>query len=57
MFGHLNNAVDYELFDTAINSWIKVSLDSILIPRPGWSWWPSPGAATSPNSRFRTRWQ
>jgi hypothetical protein len=35
MFGYLNNAVDYELFDTAINSWIKVGLDSIRIPRPG----------------------
>ena len=27
MFGHLNNAVYYELFDTAINAWINVSLD------------------------------
>jgi acyl-CoA thioester hydrolase len=35
MFGHLNNAVDYELFDTAINSWIKVGPGSIRIPRPG----------------------
>ena len=27
MFGHLNNAVYYELFDTAINAWINTSLD------------------------------
>jgi acyl-CoA thioester hydrolase len=26
MFGHLNNAVYYELFDTAINGWINTSL-------------------------------
>jgi acyl-CoA thioester hydrolase len=25
MFGHLNNAVYYELFDTAINAWINTS--------------------------------
>lgn len=25
MFGHLNNAVYYELFDTAINAWIATS--------------------------------
>ena len=23
MFGHLNNAVYYELFDTAINAWLN----------------------------------
>jgi acyl-CoA thioester hydrolase len=27
MFGHLNNAVYYELFDTAINAWINTSTD------------------------------
>jgi acyl-CoA thioester hydrolase len=27
MFGHLNNAVYYELFDTAINAWISTSVD------------------------------
>lgn len=27
MFGHLNNAKYYELFDTAINGWIGTSLD------------------------------
>jgi acyl-CoA thioester hydrolase len=27
MFGHLNNAVYYELFDTAINAWINTSAD------------------------------
>lgn len=26
MFGHLNNAVYYELFDTAINAWIDTTL-------------------------------
>lgn len=26
MFGHLNNAVYYELFDTAINAWIGTAL-------------------------------
>jgi acyl-CoA thioester hydrolase len=27
MFGHLNNAVYYQLFDTAINGWISTELD------------------------------
>ena len=27
MFGHLNNAVYYQLFDTAINAWIATELD------------------------------
>ncbi|MEZ0365580.1 acyl-CoA thioesterase [Mycobacterium sp. pUA109] len=27
MFGHLNNAVYYQLFDTAINGWINTSID------------------------------
>ena len=27
MFGHLNNAVYYELFDTAINAWINTNCD------------------------------
>jgi acyl-CoA thioester hydrolase len=27
MFGHLNNAVYYELFDTAINAWINTTVD------------------------------
>jgi acyl-CoA thioester hydrolase len=27
MFGHLNNAVYYQLFDTAINGWIATELD------------------------------
>jgi acyl-CoA thioester hydrolase len=27
MFGHLNNAVYYELFDTAINGWINTNCD------------------------------
>ncbi len=27
MFGHLNNAVYYQLFDTAINGWINVGVD------------------------------
>ena len=27
MFGHLNNAVYYELFDTAINAWIDTTCD------------------------------
>jgi acyl-CoA thioester hydrolase len=26
MFGHLNNAVYYELFDTAINAWINTTI-------------------------------
>ena len=26
MFGHLNNAIYYQLFDTAINAWIDTSL-------------------------------
>jgi acyl-CoA thioester hydrolase len=27
MFGHLNNAVYYQLFDTAINGWIQTNVD------------------------------
>jgi acyl-CoA thioester hydrolase len=34
MFGHLNNAVYYELFDTAINGWINTStgVDPVTAP-------------------------
>ncbi|HWS91838.1 MAG TPA: thioesterase family protein [Mycobacterium sp.] len=34
MFGHLNNAVYYQLFDTAINAWINTStgVDPITTP-------------------------
>jgi acyl-CoA thioester hydrolase len=34
MFGHLNNAVYYQLFDTAINAWINTStgLDPTTMP-------------------------
>jgi acyl-CoA thioester hydrolase len=34
MFGHLNNAVYYELFDTAINGWLNTStgLDPVTAP-------------------------
>jgi acyl-CoA thioester hydrolase len=34
MFGHLNNAVYYELFDTAINGWINTTLglDPVAAP-------------------------
>ncbi|HET9891675.1 MAG TPA: thioesterase family protein [Mycobacterium sp.] len=37
MFGHLNNAVYYQLFDTAINAWINTStgLDPITTPSLG----------------------
>ncbi len=37
MFGHLNNAVYYQLFDTAINAWINTStgLDPISTPSLG----------------------
>ena len=37
MFGHLNNAVYYQLFDTAINAWIDTStgLDPITAPALG----------------------
>ena len=37
MFGHLNNAVYYQLFDTAINAWINTStgLDPLTTPSPG----------------------
>ncbi|HUH68404.1 MAG TPA: thioesterase family protein [Mycobacterium sp.] len=37
MFGHLNNAVYYQLFDTAINAWINTStgVDPITTPSPG----------------------
>lgn len=34
MFGHLNNAVYYQLFDTAINAWINTStgVDPLAMP-------------------------
>ncbi|OBH12168.1 thioesterase family protein [Mycobacterium sp. E1747] len=37
MFGHLNNAVYYQLFDTAINAWINTStgLDPLSTPALG----------------------
>jgi acyl-CoA thioester hydrolase len=37
MFGHLNNAVYYQLFDTAINAWINTTtgLDPITTPALG----------------------
>ena len=37
MFGHLNNAVYYQLFDTAINAWINTStgVDPISVPAQG----------------------
>ena len=38
MFGHLNNAVYYQLFDTAINGWINTNLpdiDPVTIPAQG----------------------
>jgi acyl-CoA thioester hydrolase len=34
MFGHLNNAVYYALFDTAINAWINTSTDVDPITAP-----------------------
>ena len=37
MFGHLNNAVYYQLFDTAINGWINtnVAIDPVTTPLQG----------------------
>jgi acyl-CoA thioester hydrolase len=37
MFGHLNNAVYYQLFDTAINGWIQagVTLDPVTTAAQG----------------------
>ncbi|MGV0625667.1 acyl-CoA thioesterase [Mycolicibacter minnesotensis] len=38
MFGHLNNAVYYQLFDTAINGWIAAGvpdLDPVVMPELG----------------------
>lgn len=37
MFGHLNNAVYYQLFDTAINGWIAahVDVDPVAMPELG----------------------
>lgn len=37
MFGHLNNAVYYQLFDTAINGWINtnVDVDPVTMPLQG----------------------
>ena len=37
MFGHLNNAVYYQLFDTAINGWINTNtaVDPVTTPAQG----------------------
>jgi acyl-CoA thioester hydrolase len=37
MFGHLNNAVYYQLFDTAINGWVNsnVAIDPVTIAAQG----------------------
>ena len=37
MFGHLNNAVYYQLFDTAINGWIAAGtgVDPVTMPEVG----------------------
>lgn len=37
MFGHLNNAVYYQLFDTAINGWIAAhtGIDPVTMPELG----------------------
>jgi acyl-CoA thioester hydrolase len=37
MFGHLNNAVYYQLFDTAINGWINtnIEVDPVTVPSQG----------------------
>jgi len=38
MFGHLNNAVYYQLFDTAINGWIAAhvpAIDPVAMPELG----------------------
>lgn len=34
MFGHLNNAIYYQLFDTAINAWIgtRAAVDAVTAP-------------------------
>ena len=34
MFGHLNNAVYYALFDTAINGWINTAVDVDPVSAP-----------------------
>ena len=34
MFGHLNNAVYYQLFDTAINAWINTGTDLDPVTAP-----------------------
>jgi len=53
MFGHLNNAVYYQLFDTAINGWIQtnVTLDPVTASAQGSS--PNRAAVTSPNCTSR----
>jgi acyl-CoA thioester hydrolase len=37
MFGHLNNAIYYQLFDTAINAWINTTtgVDPLTVPSLG----------------------
>ena len=35
MYGHLNNAVYYELFDSAINGWLIAGADVLALPELG----------------------
>jgi acyl-CoA thioester hydrolase len=52
MFGHLNNAVYYELFDTAINGWLAATTGV----DPVTSTTPSQAVGTSPSCSSPTGW-
>ena len=46
MFGHLNNAVYYELFDTAINGWLAAETGAYPVTSP------TPGVVAESGCRF-----
>ncbi len=58
MFGHLNNAAYYQLFDTAINAWINTRTGLTRSPPPRWASSRSRAVDTSPNciSRKSSWW-
>jgi len=58
MFGHLNNAVYYQLFDTAINAWINKTPAWTRSPCLRWASSPSRAVATFLNwvSRKASSW-
>ncbi len=56
MFGHLNNAVYYELFDTAINGWINTNCDIDPVTAPWLGVVAESGCRYFAELKFPTRW-